>query len=58
MLSGLVFEPLVEPFLKDTAPDTDNIQGVMFFLSIAVVADSSESPAIDSFRRIAGQSGQ
>ena len=58
MLSGLVFEPLVEPFLEDTAPDTDNIQGVMFFLLIAVVAGFSESPAIDSFRRIAGQSGQ
>ena len=49
MLSGLVFEPLVEPFLKDTTPATDNIQGVMFFLSKAVVAGFSESSPLIHF---------
>ena len=53
LLTGLIFEPLVAPFVTDSgALDTDNTNGVLFFLAVAVAAGFSDTLVVRLLRRI------
>jgi hypothetical protein len=53
LLSGLMLEPLVSPFVTEGGViDTENNSGEMFFLAIAVVAGFSEGWVISLLERV------
>ena len=53
LLTGLIFEPLVAPFVTDSgALDMDNTNGVLFFLAVAVAAGFSDTLVVRLIRRI------
>lgn len=53
LLTGLIFEPLVAPFVTDSgALDTDNTNGVLFFLAVGVAAGFSDTLVVRLLRRI------
>ncbi len=53
LLTGLIFEPLVAPFVTNSgALDTDNTNGVLFFLAVGVAAGFSDTLVVRLLRRI------
>ena len=53
LLTGLIFEPLVAPFVTDSgALDTDNTNGLLFFLAVGAAAGFSDTLVVRLLRRI------
>lgn len=53
LLTGLIFEPLVAPFVTDSgALNPENTNGVLFFLAVGVAAGFSDTLVVRLLRRI------
>ena len=53
LLSGLIFEPLIAPFVTESGTlDTENTNGVLFFLAAGVTAGFSDTLVVRLLRRI------